>query len=75
MNRQEMTQIVNEELKHIPRGYDVPQGVLRYLYNMVRRRDLKRGKIKQETLSYCVDLIKKDHPTWKPEYDNNFFRD
>ena len=73
MNRQELTDIVNEELEHIPRGFELPQRELRLVYNMVRRRDIGKGKTKEEALLYCIDLIMKDNPTWKPEYDNSFF--
>jgi len=74
MNLQEMTDIVNEELTHIPRGYGVTHGWLRYYYNNFRRRDLAKGKTKEKTLSYCIDLIRKDNPNWNPEYDITFFK-
>lgn len=70
-----MTRIVNEELKHIPSEYDnEPQKILRYLYNMVRRRFLSIGSEKEKALSYCIETIKKDHPLWAPKYDPTFFR-
>ena len=74
MNQQEMTDIVSEELTHIPSGYGVRHGWLRYYYNNVRRRDLVKGKTKEETLSYCIDEIRKDNPNWNPEYDITFFK-
>ena len=74
MNEQEMTKIVSEELKHIPSGYGVRHGWLRHYYNRYRRRDLSKGKTKEETLSYCIDLIRKEDPNWNPEYDPTFFK-
>ena len=70
-----MTKIVKEELKRIPkdRDYDA-QGELRLLYNAVRRRDLKYGKTKEETLSHCIETVKKRYPSWLPSYEKNFFR-
>jgi len=73
MKRNEMTEIVNAELKHIPSDVDVPQKVLRYLYNMARRRDLTKEKTKEETLLYCIDVVKKNHPAWTPKYDQSYF--
>ena len=74
MNPQEMTDIVSEELTHIPRGYGVRHGWLRHYYNRYRRRDLAKGKTKEETLSYCIDEIRKEDPNWHPEYDPTFFK-
>ena len=73
MNRQEMTDIVNEDLKHIPSDIDIPQKVLRYLYNMTIRHDLTKEKPKEETLRYCIDVIKKKHPAWIPKYNKSYF--
>lgn len=73
MNRQEMTDIVNEDLKHIPSDVDIPQKLLRYLYNMARRRDLAKKKTKEETLQYCINVIKKEHSAWMPKYNTDHF--
>ncbi len=73
MKREEMTRIVNEELKHIPDDYEhEEQRTLRFVYNAVRRRDIKNNKTKEESLVYCIDLVKKDHPSWSPIYDPTF---
>lgn len=69
-----MTDIVSEELTHIPRGYGVRHGWLRTYYNRYRRRDLSKGKTKEETLLYCIDEIRKEDPNWHPEYDITFFK-
>jgi len=74
MNQQEMTDIVSEELKHIPSGYGRMHGWLRTYYNRRRRHDLAKGKTKEETLSWCIDEIRKENPNWHPEYDITFFK-
>jgi hypothetical protein len=76
MKREEMTQIVNEELRHIPRTgrhiYD-GQARLRGYYNAVRREGLKLGKTKEETLAECIALVKKHNPSWQPVFDKALF--
>ncbi len=74
MNQQEMTDIVSEELKHIPSGYGRMHGWLRTYYNRRRRHDLAKGKTKEETLSWCIDEIRKEDSKWNPEYDITFFK-
>ena len=74
MNQEEMTRIVKEELRHIPSGDGVMHGWLRTYYNRRRRHDLSRGKPKEETLSWCIDEIRKESPSWLPEYDITFFK-
>ena len=76
LKKEEMTRIVNEELKHIPRTgrhiYDA-QAQLRAMYNAMRRHDLKSGKTKDDTLSHCIKFLKKDNPSWLPRFDQTFF--
>jgi len=75
MNNEEMTRLVNDELTHIPEVYDdVIQAGLRSSYNASRRHGLKIGKTKEETLSLCIEWLKKDNPNWKPTYDTSFFK-
>lgn len=74
MNQQEMTDIVREELTHIPKGHGVMHGWLRHYYNRRRRHDLAKGKTKEETLTYCINEIRKEDPNWHPEYDIAFFK-
>ena len=74
MNQQEMTDIVSEELKHIPSGYGRMHGWLRTYYNRRRRHDLAKGKTKEETLLWCIDEIRKEDSNWHPEYDITFFK-
>ena len=74
MKKEEMTKIVNEELEHIPSDYNEPQKILRYLYNMVRRRYLSIGGLREEALLHCIGVIRKDHPSWRPLYDPNYFK-
>ena len=72
-----MTNLVNEELKHIPRtgrhNYDA-KAEFRMLFNGVRRRDLKVGRTKQESLVHCIEFVRKSHPSWQPVFDKTFFR-
>lgn len=74
MKRNEMTEIVNAELEHIPTG-ELPQKLLRFRYNMVRRNHLSisENTLREETLLDCIQNLKKDYPDFQPEYDKNFF--
>ncbi len=74
MNQQEMTDIVKEELRHIPDGYGARHGWLRNYYNRWRRQDLSKGKTKEETMSWCISEIRKNIPNWVAEYDITFFK-
>jgi len=74
MNAQEMTDIVREELAHIPSGYGVMHGWLRHYYNRRRRHDLTKRKTKEETLTWYIDEIRKENLNWNPEYDITFFK-
>lgn len=74
MNQEEMTRIVKEELRHIPSGDGVMHGWLQTYYNRRRRHDLTKGRKKEETLSWCIDEIRKESPEWLAEYDITFFK-
>jgi len=74
MNSQEMTDIVREDLKHIPKGYGARHGWLRTYYNRRRRHDLAKGKTsKEETMAYCIAEIQKEDPRWHAEFDPTYF--
>lgn len=75
MSRDMMTKIVNIELKHIPKG-DLPQKLLRFRYNMVRRNHLSisENTPKEMTLLECITKIKEKHLDFQPEYDATFFK-
>ena len=75
MNQKEMADIVKEELRHIPRGDGRMHGWLRAYYNRRRMHDLAEGKTKEETLSWCLDVLRKEDPNWNPEYDITFFNE
>ena len=49
MNQQEMTNIIKEELKHIPSGYGTMHGWPQTYYNICRR-DLTKRRTKEEIL-------------------------
>ena len=74
MIKEEMTRIVQSELRHLPRG-DVgsPQNELRKLYNSRRRHDIAANKTRGETLRFCIQAMKDKHPSFIPEYDHHFF--
>jgi len=74
MNQEEMTAIVKEELKHIPRGDGPRHGWLRTYYNRWRRQDLTKGKTREETMLRCIDAIRKEDPNWNPELDITYFK-
>ena len=74
-SRQLMTNIVNHELAHIPKGekYSL-QNFLRFAYNALRRKHLTLGKTRDETLKELVDKIQKAHPEFTPQYDEDYFK-
>lgn len=75
MKRGEMTRIVKSELDHIPKGpRGSPQNKLRIYYNAWRRRDLLRGKSKEETLEDVMRKFKEEYPSFDPRFDRDFFR-
>ena len=74
MKKEKMTEIVNVELEHIPTG-DLPQKLLRFVYNMVRRNDLSvsENTPREETLLESINRVKEKHSNFQPKYDKNFF--
>ena len=74
MKREEMTKIVKSELKHIPKGpKGSTQNRLRIYYNAWRRRNLLRGKSKEQTLEEAIKMLKEDHPDFNPKFNKDFF--
>lgn len=74
MRPEEMTRIVNEDLRHIGMGMDAnAQSIMRNIYNSKRRHDLSLGKSKKETLEFCLNYIKKEHPSFVVSYDPEYF--
>ena len=75
MKREEMTRIVKSELEHIPKGSKgSTQNRLRIYYNAWRRRDLLRGKSKEQTLEEAIKMLREDYPDFNPRFDRDFFR-
>ena len=75
MKREEMTKIVKSELEHIPKGSrGSTQNKLRIYYNAWRRRDLLRGKSKEQTLEEAIKMLREDYPDFNPRFDRDFFK-
>lgn len=76
LKREEMNEVIREELEHIPRG-DSLQNDLRAIYPINRKRSLgKNAKTiatKEEILTKSIDFIKNQHSSFKPQYDPGFF--
>lgn len=54
MSPEEMTKIVNEDLRHIGMGMDAnAQSIMRNIYNSQRRHDLSLGKSKKEHWNFA----------------------
>jgi hypothetical protein len=66
---------VRFELKHIPRGERRSlQNSLRFRYSALRRKHIRLGLTRHETLRELVEKIGKAHPDFIPEYDKDFFK-
>lgn len=75
MKKEEMTQIVSDELEHLPRTKDWDaQAQLRLMYNALLRQDLRLGRNREHTLTRCIEHIRKENPSWTPSYDRNYFK-
>ena len=75
MKREEMTKIVKSELEHIPKGpRGSTQNRLRIYYNAWRRRDLLKGKSKEQTLEEAIKMLKEEYPDFNPRFDRDFFK-
>ncbi len=76
MTQEQMTQKVQEELEHIPQS-DLSQNLLRTCYQQMRMHSLSKGVEKKqspfEILQKCIDLLRKEHPEYKFNYDREFF--
>lgn len=72
----EMRELVNKELKHIPRG-SMQQNLLRMYYQPLRMSSLgkkaKTNKTKEDVLLESIDAVKKECPEYIPQYDTKFF--
>ena len=78
MKREEMSQKVTNELKHIPRikGY-LEQNLFRSGYNAIRRYDLAQNPATPPSLSFgkMLEEVRKTNPSFVPIYDRDFFPD
>lgn len=76
MNREEMGEKIDGELRHISRSSNGSrQNMLRAAYNMIRRHDLALNPHSpaQESLMRAIEQLKKTAPEFSPLYDKNFF--
>lgn len=75
MKAKETDRLLKEELEHVPREYwNLPQNMLRAVYNSSRRYGLKLGEKKEKALARSIEALKKDFPAWRPSYDSEYFR-
>ena len=75
MKREEMNKIIKFELGYIPKGSRGSiQNKLRFYYNAYRRRDLARGKQREESLKDAINRLKEEYPDFNPIFDKNFFQ-
>lgn len=72
MKRSEIDASIKEDLIRIPVGENM-QGELRLLYNSRRRSDLSLNKSRRETMTYCIEVIKKLNHGKEPEFDKTYF--
>ncbi|MFQ6081721.1 MAG: hypothetical protein ACE5OW_08645 [Candidatus Bathyarchaeia archaeon] len=75
MKREEMNKIIEFELGYIPKGSKGSvQNKLRFYYNAYRRRDMVRGKQREESLKEAINRLKEDYPDFNPVFDRDFFK-
>jgi hypothetical protein len=72
-----MREIVENELKHIPRG-TFEQNMLRGFFQSLRMNSLGKNPqyhTKEEVLHASIAALKKDNPKFEPQYDKAFFKE
>ena len=75
MKREEMNRIIKFELGYIPKGSRGSiQNKLRFYYNVYRRRDMVRGKQREESLKAAINRLREDYPDFNPVFDRDFFK-
>ncbi len=78
MNKlKEIREQVKKELEHIPRG-NQPQNELRMYYWPLRMNSLgkkaKNDATKEEILKQSIEAVKKDYPTFIPQFNEKIFK-
>jgi hypothetical protein len=73
-----MRELVKSEMKHIWRG-DYAQNELRMFYWPLRMNSLgkKRAKMietKEGILKKAIEMVRKTHPDFEPQYNKEFFK-
>ena len=65
---------IKDDLRHIPRGGST-QNRLRQYYPAMRRHDIANiAKTKEDTLKEIITQLRKEEPTFTPEYDKDYFK-
>jgi hypothetical protein len=75
MERKMVNRIIKFELRYIPKGSKgTTQNRLRFYYVAYRRKGLAKGLSRDQCLKDAIDKLKKDHPEFDPEFDEDFFK-
>ena len=70
-----MNKIIKFELGYLPKGSrGWIQNKLRFYYNAYRRRDMVKGKQREESLKDAINRLKEEYPDFNPMFDKDFFQ-
>lgn len=75
-----MREQVKDEMKHISHiPGDYAQNELRMFYWPLRMNSLGKkakmvGESKESILKKAIEMVKKEHPEFEPQYDSGFFK-
>jgi hypothetical protein len=74
MNRQQLTETVQKELAHIPRG-EFEQNMFRMAYNVVRRHELSEdaSEPKERSFRSALETVRTQHTEFVPVFDAEYF--
>jgi len=74
MNEDQIRTSVAEDLRRIRLGPDTDiQHELRVIFNSRRKHDLVEGHTRKETITYCIDFVRRMYPGWRPNVDTVYF--
>ena len=73
MKKEILDSTIKEEMRHIPTDTRrSSQRLLRWVYPSKRRERMDLPK--EVVLSGCIEAVKKQDPSFEPQYDKEFFR-